>query len=125
MSRVNDLRDTTIRALRPFLYQLPQSLFRSKHRFLEQYLVIRLAPRQWPSVVPALAQQPPLLRPRRCIYDSTKTYLRVDVIELRQQYDALLLVRIGARNHRNATFRRAEIIRQMEHISRDIDKVPG
>jgi hypothetical protein len=50
-------------------------------------------------------------------------HLWVDAIELGQQYDALLLVRIGAGNYRNAALRSAEIIGQMGHTSGNVDKV--
>ena len=49
--------------------------------------------------------------------------LWAETIKFRQQYDAFLLVRIGASNDRNAAFRIAEIVGQMGHISGDVDKV--
>ncbi len=54
-----------------------------------------------------------------------ESHLRMDAIELRQQHDALLLVRIRAGNNRNTALRRAEVIGQMRHTGRDVDKVPG
>ena len=50
-------------------------------------------------------------------------WLWAEAIKFRQQYDAFLLVRIGASNNRNAVFRIAEIVGQMGHISGDVDKV--
>jgi hypothetical protein len=47
----------------------------------------------------------------------------MEAIKFRQQYDAFLLIGIGASNDRNAFFRIAEIVGQMGHISGDVDKV--
>ena len=66
-----------------------------------------------------------LLLATHCNRRGPRTHLGVNAIKPRQQYDTLLLVRIGAGNHRNAAFRIAEIIGQMRHTSGDIDKVPG
>ena len=49
----------------------------------------------------------------------------MNAIELREQHDALLLVGIRAGNNRNAALRRAEVMGQMRHTGRDVDKVPG
>ena len=54
-----------------------------------------------------------------------KYLLWMDAIELGQQHDALLLVGIRAGNNRNAALRRAEVMGQMRHTGRDVDKVPG
>src|SRR2546421_12232505 len=47
------------------------------------------------------------------------------LIQLLQEHDTLLLVRIGSCNERNARFRLAEIDGEMRCPCRDIHEVPG
>jgi len=49
----------------------------------------------------------------------------LDAIEFRQQDNALLLVWISTGNDRYEAFGCAEIIRQMRHAGRNIDKIAG
>ena len=46
-------------------------------------------------------------------------------VEFRKQDDALLIVRIGARNDRDTGFRLAQIVRQVRNIRRHIKEVAG
>src|SRR5258708_38402167 len=49
----------------------------------------------------------------------------MNAIELSQHHYALLLVGIRAGNNRNAALRSAEVMGQMSHTRREVDKVPG
>jgi hypothetical protein len=49
----------------------------------------------------------------------------MNCIELRQQHDALLLVGIGASNHRDAAFYFTQIVRQMRNVGGDVEKFTG
>ena len=49
----------------------------------------------------------------------------MDRVELRQQHEAFLIVRIGAGDDGDAFGRLAQVIGQMRHVGGDVEKVAG